>query len=386
MRLTSTGLGIGTSSPAYPLQVRRPGGGGSLGISIDGVGSTERTVQYFSIQDDATGAGAGHAFYYRAPGSTTNTFGFMLDEGGNLGIGTSSPGARLNVSGGNVYIQSSGAYTEPATVAGVLAFDNTNGDFNISARSNGGSTFMRFFTSNAGTGAERMRIDSSGNLGLGVTPSAWVIYKALQISGQTSIASTGNYAVFASNWFNNGAERYITTGNATRYYQGLGAHVWETAPSGTAGNAISFTQAMTLDASNNLAIGTTTPDVFGRSYGGRILALSGGASQNAIVLNSGSGTAFIEMGVGGTRSASLNATASAANLQAVGAIPLVFATNGTNRARITSAGDFITNVNAAAPALDTNSTMSFELTSNTSLKIVVRGTDGATRSVTLTLA
>jgi len=43
-------------------------------------------------------------------------------------------------------------------------------------------------------------------------------------------------------------------------------------------------------------------------------------------------------------------------------------------------------VNATAPALGTNSTMSFELTSNTSLKIVVRGTDGVTRSVSLTLA
>jgi hypothetical protein len=207
-------------------------------------------------------------------------------------------------------------------------------------------------------------------------------------SGGASLWSDGVQRFFLSaNVYYNGTNRiYQTTGVASEYIQNAGIHSWYTAPSGTAGNTISFSQAMTLDASNNLAIGTTTPDVFGRSYGGRILALSGGASQNAIVLNSGSGTAFIEMGVGGTRSASLNATASAANLQAVGAIPLIFATNGTNRARITSAGDFITNVNAAAPALDTNSTMSFELTSNTSLKIVVRGTDGATRSVTLTLA
>lgn len=41
---------------------------------------------------------------------------------------------------------------------------------------------------------------------------------------------------------------------------------------------------------------------------------------------------------------------------------------------------------ATAPTLTVNSTMSFELTSNTSLKIVVRGTDGTTRSVSLTLA
>jgi chorismate mutase len=35
-------------------------------------------------------------------------------------------------------------------------------------------------------------------------------------------------------------------------------HAWYTAPSGTAGNAISFTQAMTLDASGNLLVGTTS--------------------------------------------------------------------------------------------------------------------------------
>jgi hypothetical protein len=37
-----------------------------------------------------------------------------------------------------------------------------------------------------------------------------------------------------------------------------GAHAWFTAASGTAGNAISFTQAMTLDASGNLLVGTTS--------------------------------------------------------------------------------------------------------------------------------
>jgi len=37
-----------------------------------------------------------------------------------------------------------------------------------------------------------------------------------------------------------------------------GVHSWHNAPSGTAGNAISFTQAMTLDASGNLGVGTTT--------------------------------------------------------------------------------------------------------------------------------
>jgi hypothetical protein len=37
-----------------------------------------------------------------------------------------------------------------------------------------------------------------------------------------------------------------------------GAHTWYIAPSGTAGNTITYTQAMTLDASGNLGVGVTS--------------------------------------------------------------------------------------------------------------------------------
>lgn len=90
-------MGIGIT-PAYPLQVRRASGAGSLGISIDNVGSTDRVVQYFSVQDSATTSGAGHAFYYRVPSSTTDALGLFLDENGNVGIGT-TPSERLEVYG-----------------------------------------------------------------------------------------------------------------------------------------------------------------------------------------------------------------------------------------------------------------------------------------------
>ena len=63
----------------------------------------------------------------------------------------------------------------------------------------------------------------------------------------------------------------------------LGQHKWFTAPSGTAGNAISFTQAMTLDASGRLGVGTTSPPY-------RIHAFSSTAAEVALlestVLNS----------------------------------------------------------------------------------------------------
>jgi hypothetical protein len=54
--------------------------------------------------------------------------------------------------------------------------------------------------------------------------------------------------------------RYVQNGVAGLYQVGAvgsNPHVWLIAPSGTAGNAISFTQAMTLDNSGNLLLGTT---------------------------------------------------------------------------------------------------------------------------------
>lgn len=69
-----------------------------------------------------------------------------------------------------------------------------------------------------------------------------------------------------------------------------------------------------------------------------------------------------------------------------GSVSLTLSTGGTVRGKFDSSGNFIHQVNATAPALTANSTLTYELTSDTTLKIFVRGTDGLTRSVSLTLA
>jgi hypothetical protein len=58
-----------------------------------------------------------------------------------------------------------------------------------------------------------------------------------------------------------GTFRYIQSAGAPRYQLNINSntHAWYTAPSGTAGNPITFTQAMTLSSANNLGIGTTSP-------------------------------------------------------------------------------------------------------------------------------
>jgi hypothetical protein len=63
-----------------------------------------------------------------------------------------------------------------------------------------------------------------------------------------------------SNVYYNGIFRYANSSQTAGAYAVVGnSHAWYIAPSGTAGNAISFTQAMTLDASGNLGVGTTSP-------------------------------------------------------------------------------------------------------------------------------
>jgi hypothetical protein len=115
------------------------------------------------------------------------------------------------------------------------------------------------------SGADRVYVDSSGNVGVGVTPSAWLAssYKALQVNTTGVLASFGSGSNqstrLANNWFSNtsGVDTYITSNFATVYQQNSGQHQWYTAASGTAGNAITFTQAMTLDTSGNLLVGLT---------------------------------------------------------------------------------------------------------------------------------
>ena len=110
--------------------------------------------------------------------------------------------------------------------------------------------------------ALKMKLDASGNLGLGVTPSAWGLLTALQVKN-AFIAGANDNSYFGANTYYDGNSftyRYINTNFANVYTQQSGQHQWLIAPSGTAGNAISFTQAMTLDASGRLGIGLTSPN------------------------------------------------------------------------------------------------------------------------------
>jgi hypothetical protein len=177
-----------------------------------------------------------------------------IDTSQNVGIGTSNPigvsgyqGITIGGSTGGLIRLQSGASTQNAQIAA-----NTSG-FEIECVNTG--IPMKFYTG----GSERLRLDTSGNLGLGVTPSAWGLGKALQIAGSTGfLGFSGTNGNIVTNGYYDGSNyRYINSVHANMTTQSGGAHNWFNAPSGTAGNAITFTQAMTLDASGNLGVGTT---------------------------------------------------------------------------------------------------------------------------------
>ena len=223
-----------------------------------------------------------------------------------LGNTTTSLG---NVTLTNVTISSGNVSVSTATVG---AGSNTAPSITTTGDTNTGIFFPAADTiAFSEGGVEAMRLDSAGNMGLGVTPSAWgSSYKTIQTPG----GSIGAFSTAAITTFQNaydsgvGSYVYSTTAAASRYTQSAGLHQWFNAASGTAGNTISFTQAMTLDASGNLLVGTTsTGFTNGMSY-------TFEKAQGYSIINhangTGSGQGYINFGynVGGIGSITQNGT------------------------------------------------------------------------------
>jgi hypothetical protein len=304
MRIDSAGrVGIGITSPgSYYANNLVVGVFDQGGITIANSSTTGENLLAFA--DSASGADRYTGFIGYS--HTTNAMRFATNGGteamritsaGNVGIGTSSPIRRLDVRGTNstfvdasttFYIKDDTAFA--TNVGGGISFGgNIDGSSTLqtfatvqgikeNATSGNLLGALRFTTSIAnGNPTEKMRLDSSGNLGLGVTPQVWNSnHRVFELAGVSTahVVAYVNGLSSGTNYYLNsgGTTTYAFTGqNATRYWQtSSGQHQWYNAPSGTAGNAITFTQAMTLDASGNLGIGTTSPDgrldVEGRAF------------------------------------------------------------------------------------------------------------------------
>lgn len=131
------------------------------------------------------------------------------------------------------------------------------------------------------------------NLGLSVTPSAWnSSAKAFQYSTTGSVWAVAGQSRIGNNHYYDagGTFRYLTSSAiATDFSQTSSGFSWSIAPSGTAGNAISFTQAMTLDSAGRLLLATT-------SAGGETLQIGGTTTAQTYALGlRNNGATNIEM-------------------------------------------------------------------------------------------
>jgi hypothetical protein len=288
LRLTSTGLGVGTSTPADKLDVAitaaAPSNSNFLGITV---GPTSGST--------AVGEGVGIGFRIR------NTAGGAI--GGN-GFGAAIYGVQTNTAA------------------------NTGG--------------LAFYTrSDASTFSERLRLNSSGNLGLGVTPSAWDLGKAIEVGTVgNSIWGVGssNMVIGSNIYYASSSYKYANTAAASAYQQAGGVHYWYNAASGTAGNAISFTQAMTLTAAGDLGVGTSSP-----AY--RLQVETASATGNIVgYFRQGSGAVAAILSTTNLVGFGNGATAGETRIYADGSSGLItFRTNGSERARIDSSGNLLVN-------------------------------------------
>jgi len=178
-----------------------------------------------------------------------------IDSSGNVGIGTSSPAKKLELGGGN-------SYTAAMRFSYGSSAPTYYADWGYKSNGDGNVVFLTI--TDAGTARDVLVADYRGNLGLGVTPSAWASgMRAIDIGTYGGIAENsggGGGTALYGNCYEYGANQYKYKDSyyATLYRSWAGQHQFYTAASGTAGNAITFTQAMTLDASGRVQIGATS--------------------------------------------------------------------------------------------------------------------------------
>ena len=304
---------------------------------------------------------AGQMFYFVAAGDNTGAVTINIDS---LGAKAVTRDGSVALAAGDIKSGEVVVIVYDGTRFQVVSQLNSSGDARFanvsiaSALNVGGVATFTGGTANGVTYLNGSKVLTSGtalvfdgsNLGLGVSPSSWLNTRAFDIgtfgavscdtatSGVLSLAYNA-YAEGASTWKYKGA-------GAAGLYQQTEAHKWFTAASGTAGNAITFTQAMTLTAAGDLGVATTSP-VSRLHVAGNIYAQNSGADTKIdVIAPSDSYAQYVRWAVTGVRNNGILGFPA-------GSDALVFRnggdtfSNGTERFRVTSGGDLCINTTSS---------------------------------------
>ena len=155
------------------------------------------------------------------------------------------------------------AFKAAGSYGGALALIDGSAGYATYVQSSGG-TYVIAQGSTSGALTTRMQIDSSGDVGIGVVPSATSSYiVGLQIGEQANLyahtdgTGSGSSTYLSNNIVHNSGEKHINSDAGSLYQQGGGSHSWYTYPSGSAGATATPTTVLSINPSGNLGIGTT---------------------------------------------------------------------------------------------------------------------------------
>jgi len=167
---SSGNVGIGTTSPSAPLDVISSGGGAATAIMVGGAANGNIKTRHIEGKSaSSTANGILHLNYYGTDDVT------LAYGGGNVGIGTNSPASKLSIDASvqdTLAMNSSdgdGPYAVWRRQGSSIGFVGNSNALSASGNTNFGVRATNDLVFAAGGASEKMRITSSGNVGIGTS-------------------------------------------------------------------------------------------------------------------------------------------------------------------------------------------------------------------------
>jgi len=329
---TSGNVGIGTSSPFSELEVVADAGG-APSISLLSSG-----VERHQIIQGGVGDGGLH-FYNQTAGAER----MRIASNGNVGIGTSNPAAKLDVSGDFTLrdtgfpritlIDSDGVNTQSF-------IDHSGESLSLTAQNGTSNGIIRFAQFDGTSTAERMRISPGGRVGINELSPGALLHVSdaavganvdLAILQNTSAAGVGAGASIVGK--NNADINVVRLGWALDSTDASnldgGAWVFSTRKAGT-----SLSERMRIDSNGRVGIGAVPGAIVGGVVGANQNFVVDGTIGQVQISNTGNEIAFSRASTN-----YISATSASANLKYVATNAHIFDTNSSEVVRIDSSGN-----------------------------------------------